>query len=88
MLLFLTEPLCFQDAPYLTTLPQLGHAVIVNNVAKEMPGSLEDVRALDAAFRKVGFKVEVHNNMTKTVSETKCIQYNTIQCFFLSVYLR
>ena len=52
------------------TLPQLGHAVIVNNVAKEMPGSLEDVRALDAAFRKVGFKVEVHNNMTKTVSLT------------------
>ena len=48
-------------------LPKLGHAVIVNNVAKEMPGSMNDVKALEAAFRTVGFGVEVHTNMTKIV---------------------
>ena len=56
-----------QDAPYPMNLPKLGHAVIVNNVAKEMPGSMNDVKALEAAFRTVGFGVEVHTNMTKIV---------------------
>ena len=49
-------------------LPKLGHAVIVNNVAKEMHGSMNDVKALEAAFKTVGFDVEVHTDMSKTVS--------------------
>ena len=48
-------------------LPKLGHAVIVNNVAKEMPGSMEDVKALKIACQTVGFDVDVHLNLTKTV---------------------
>ena len=50
-------------------LPKLGHAVIVNNVAKEMPGSMNDIKALEAAFKAVGFQVEVHTNMTKIVCD-------------------
>ena len=49
-------------------LPKLGHAVIVNNVAKEMSGSMNDVKALEAAFRAVGSQVEVHTDMSKIVS--------------------
>ena len=44
-------------------LPELGRAIIVNNVAtKDMPGSMEDVKALKVAFQTVGFEVDVHLN--------------------------
>ena len=49
-------------------LPKLGHAVIVNNVSMEMQGSMNDVKALEAAFKTVGFDVEVHTDMSKSVS--------------------
>ena len=49
-------------------LPKLGHAVIVNNVAEEMPGSQLDVEALRSAYKKVGFEVHVHNNCTDLVN--------------------
>ena len=48
-------------------LPKLGHAVIVNNVAEEMPGSQVDVEALKSAYQTVGFDVHVHNNCTDSV---------------------
>ena len=54
------------------TLSRLGHAIIVNNVAEEMPGSQVDVEALRSAYQKVGFDVQVHtdcevqvNNMSR-----------------------
>ena len=43
-------------------LRRLGHAIIVNNVASEMPGSLRDVEALEGAYETVGFDVQVHND--------------------------
>ena len=49
------------------TLPRLGHAVIVNNIACEMPGSLRDVEALKAAYKTIGFDVQVHNDLTTQV---------------------
>ena len=49
------------------TLPKLGHAVIINNVASEMPGSNEDVKALKDAYETVWFEVEVHENCTAQV---------------------
>ena len=49
------------------TLPHLGHAIIVNNIASEMPGSLRDVEALKAAYRMIGFDVQVHNDLTTQV---------------------
>ena len=44
------------------TLPRLGHAIIVNNIASEMPGSIRDVQALKEAYGTVGFDVQVHND--------------------------
>ena len=49
------------------TLPRLGHAIIVNNIASEMPGSLCDVEALKAAYETVGFDVQVHNDCGEKV---------------------
>ena len=48
-------------------LPKLGHAVIINNIASEMPGSKEDVKALKEAYETVGFEVQVHENCTVQV---------------------
>ena len=49
-------------------LPRLGHAVIINNIASEMPGSKEDVKALKDAYETVGFEVQVHENCSVIVS--------------------
>ena len=48
-------------------LSKLGHAVIINNIASEMPGSKEDVKALTEAYETVGFEVQVHENCTAQV---------------------
>ena len=48
--------------------PNLGHAVIVNNVAEEMSGSQVDVEALRIAYQKIGFEVHVHSNCTDLVN--------------------
>ena len=48
-------------------LPRLGHAIIVNNIASEMPGSLRDVDALKEAYETVGFDVQVHNDCGEKV---------------------
>ena len=56
-----------QDQPYPMKLPKLGHAVIINNIASEMPGSNEDVKALREAYQTVGFEVQVHENCTAQV---------------------
>ena len=49
-------------------LPNLGHEVIVNNVVSEMPGSMEDVQALKETYEMIGYKVQVHTNLTTQVS--------------------
>ena len=48
-------------------LPDLGHAVIINNIASEIPGSNEDVKALKQSCQTVGFEVQVHENCTAQV---------------------
>ena len=48
-------------------LPKLGHAVIINNIASEMPGSNEDVKALKESYETVGYQVQVHENCTEQV---------------------
>ena len=50
-------------------LPSLGHAVIVNNVLGEMPGSMEDVQALKATYETIGYTVQVHTNLNTQVSK-------------------
>ena len=49
-------------------LPNLGHAVIINNVVEEMPGSMQDVKALKTTYEKIGFKVQVHTNCAAQVT--------------------
>ena len=49
-------------------LPKLGHAVIINNIAREMSGSKVDVEALKEAYQTVGFEVQIHENCTAQVS--------------------
>ena len=48
-------------------LPRLGYAVIVNNVASEMAGTMADVEALQEAYETVGFDVQVHTNCNAQV---------------------
>ena len=64
------------------TLPRLGHAVIVNNVASEMPGSLRDVEALKAAYKTIGFDVQVHNDCGEKVPslQTKTADFIITTC--------
>ena len=47
--------------------PKLGLAIIINNVQREIPGSENDVKALQAVYRMIGFDVEVHNNCSRQV---------------------
>ena len=53
-------------------LPKLGHAVIINNIASEMHGSNEDVKALKESYQTVGFEVQVHENCSVQVSKIVC----------------
>ena len=68
MILFNLGHFTLQDKPYPMLLPRLGHAVIVNNVASEMPGSNEDVEALKATYQTIGFDVQVHSDCDAQVS--------------------
>ena len=53
----------------------MGHALIINNVEKELKGSAVDAQALASSFKTIGFQVRVEKNCTKLVS-----------CFFFSLY--
>ena len=48
--------------------PNMGHAVIVNNVSGEFPGTKVDVEELETTYRIMGFNVHVHNNCDDKVS--------------------
>ena len=50
------------------SLPWMGHAIIINNVAAEMPGSAADVEALQAAYKNVGFYVHCYSDCTEEAS--------------------
>ena len=47
--------------------PRMGHALIVNNIEKEMPGSVHDVDALKEAYEHLGFQVHIHRNCSAQV---------------------
>ena len=42
--------------------PKLGHAIIINNVHSEIPGSQVDVDLLVECYKTVGFNVQVHKD--------------------------
>ena len=54
--------------PYPMQLPLMGQAIIFNNVATEMPGSLADAEALQAAYRDVAFDVHSYSDCSVQVS--------------------
>ena len=47
--------------------PKMGHAIIINNVISEKPGTKKDVEALEATNKTMGFEVHVHNDCSDTV---------------------
>ena len=63
-------------------LPRLGHAVIVNNVASEMSGSMHDVEALVAAYEIVGFDVQVYYNCDTQVQISILFETTKLQNLF------
>ena len=50
-------------------MPRLGHAVIVNNVATEFPGSMADVEALHNVYHQMGLEVQVYKDCDQNVSD-------------------
>ena len=48
--------------------PDLGYALIINNVLSEYPQSSKDVDALRSAYQRVGFKVIVHTDCNEKVN--------------------
>ena len=60
-------PYFVQDKAYRMNEPCIGRALIINNVATEMPGSQVDVLALTQAFQLAGFEVRMEYNCNKEV---------------------
>ncbi len=46
----------------------LGHAVIINNVASEFPGSKKDAEKLRAVYTMMNFQVHVYEDIDDSVS--------------------
>ncbi len=46
----------------------LGHAVIINNVASEYPGSKKEMDELVKLYRMMNFQVHIHNDCDDSVS--------------------
>ena len=51
------------------TCPHLGFAVIVNNVASEIPDSVQDVEKLSQTLRNLGYTIEVYNDRNMQVTD-------------------
>ncbi len=45
----------------------MGHAVIINNVAKEFPASRKDASAMEKVLSNLGFEVHLHVNCHRQV---------------------
>lgn len=59
-----------QDEAYPMHLPKLGHAVIVNNLCNEFPGTRVDAVNLQNTFIAMGFHVHMYYYCTKMVRTT------------------
>ena len=46
---------------------RIGMAIIINNIATELPGSQADVEALQAAYNDIGFDVHFYKDCTAEV---------------------
>ena len=59
----------FQLTAYPMDRPRLGKAYIINNVAREYPGSMEDVKELQATYETMGFEVLTHLDCSNRVTQ-------------------
>ena len=48
-------------------LPELGHAVILNNLEIEIPETVQDVEALRSVLKTIGFKVTSYKDKNSRV---------------------
>ena len=49
-------------------LPRLGSAVIINNLALEVPDTVQDVKDLSSTLETIGFKVESQKDFNTQVT--------------------
>ena len=49
--------------------PKLGKAYIINNVAREFPGSMVDVKELQVTYETMGFEVLTHLDCSNRVTQ-------------------
>ena len=57
-----------QTKPYPMGQQSLGHAVILNNLATDIPDTVGDVEALATTLTKIGFKVKQYKDMNFQVT--------------------
>ena len=48
--------------------PYLGHAVVINNLATEVPDTVEYVHTFTETLTKIGFKVDLKKDMSFKVN--------------------
>ena len=56
-----------QDEPYPMNKPNIGHAVIINNLWSEQKSTQNDVKAMSDAFTQIGFQVQIHKDCSSWV---------------------
>ena len=59
--------------------PRLGLAMIINNVERESPGSVADVKVLESAYNTIGFDVRAFNKCSKQVTIFVKGKYNNVK---------
>ena len=57
-----------QHQPYPMVLPKLGHAVLLNNLATDLPDTVADVEALRSTLETIGFKVKIEKDLNFQVT--------------------
>ena len=67
MFLYRTHSVKFQEVCYPMRAPSLGHAVIINNVASEFPGTRVDAASLEETYRIMGFTVTMASDCSGKV---------------------
>ena len=56
-----------QKESYAMTLPDLGHAVVINNLATQLPETVPGVETLESTLETVGFKVKSYKDFSVQV---------------------
>ena len=63
------------------SLPHMGHVMIINNLAAEIPDTVGDVETLVFTLTKIGFKVKQYKNISYQVTDLRVLTETCIKCF-------